>query len=82
MSESPKYERAPGLESHEADDGLVIFDPAVDKIYHINSSAGVFFELCDGTRDAERIAEVATGVFGPDELLVREGIVRQVDGDS
>lgn len=46
------------LEVNEADDGLVVFDPANDVVHHLNASAALIFELCDGTRDAADIARI------------------------
>lgn len=50
--------RVDALEINEAEDGLVIYDPAGDMVHHLNPSAAVIFDLCDGTRDPESIAEV------------------------
>jgi hypothetical protein len=50
--------RADRLEVNEADDGLVVYDPTHDKVHHLNPSAAIIFDLCDGTRDAEAIAEI------------------------
>lgn len=58
-----RYEQVPGLETHEADDGLVVFDPATDKLHHLNGTAGVLFELCDGSRDVQEMVRVVTELF-------------------
>ena len=50
--------RADLLEINEADDGLVVYDPTEDKVHHLNPSASIIFDLCDGTRDAEAIAQI------------------------
>jgi hypothetical protein len=50
--------RADLLEVNEADDGLVVYDPTHDQVHHLNPSASIIFDLCDGTRDAEAIAEI------------------------
>ena len=50
--------RVDALEINEAEDGLVIYDPALDMVHHLNPSAAVVFDLCDGTRDPKSIAEV------------------------
>jgi hypothetical protein len=44
------------LEVNEADDGLVVYDPTHDMVHHLNPSASMIFDLCDGTRDADAIA--------------------------
>ena len=42
-----QYARADGLEVHEAEDGLIVFNPATDHVHHLNTTAGVIFELCE-----------------------------------
>jgi hypothetical protein len=51
------------LEVNEAEDGLVVYDPAADMVHHLNPSAAVIFDLCDGTRDPESIARVLGEAF-------------------
>ena len=50
--------KAASLEVNEAEDGLVVYDPQHDMVHHLNPSASLIFDLCDGTRDAEEIARV------------------------
>jgi Coenzyme PQQ synthesis protein D (PqqD) len=50
--------RIESLEVNEADDGLVVYDPARDMVHHLNPSAAVIFDLCDGTLDPAAIAGV------------------------
>lgn len=50
--------RADPLEVNEADDGLVVYDPIHDQVHHLNPSAAIIFDLCDGTRDPEAIARI------------------------
>ena len=44
---SQQYVHADGLEVHESDDGLIVFNPATDRVHHLNHTAGVIFELCE-----------------------------------
>jgi hypothetical protein len=55
--------RSEGLEIDEAEDGLVIFDPREDMVHHLNPTAAVIFDLCDGTRDLEQIAALLAEVY-------------------
>lgn len=55
------------LEVNEADDGLVVYDPAQDQVHHLNPSAAVIFDLCDGVRGANEIAAAVAEVFGLSE---------------
>ncbi len=55
--------RSEGLEIDEADDGLVIFDPVEDMVHHLNPTAAIIFDLCDGSRDLERIAALLAEVY-------------------
>jgi PqqD family protein of HPr-rel-A system len=62
---------------NEAEDGLVVYDPARDLVHHLNPTAAVIFDLCDGTRDAAAIAATLAEVFGldsPPKEAVRAGL--------
>jgi hypothetical protein len=52
-----------GLEVNEADDGLVVYDPAHDMVHHLNPSASMIFELCDGNRDVDAIAQLLAEAY-------------------
>jgi Coenzyme PQQ synthesis protein D (PqqD) len=58
-----------GLEVNEADDGLVVCDPQQDMVHHLNPSAALIFDLCDGSRDADMIALVLSEAYGVTEPL-------------
>ena len=60
------------LEINEADDGLVVYDPSSDMVHHLNPSAAVIFDLCDGTRDAEAIARILGEAYGLDAPPLEE----------
>jgi hypothetical protein len=60
---SPNPIRSDGLEVDEAEDGLVVYDPREDMVHHLNPSASVIFDLCDGSRDAEEIAALLGTVY-------------------
>jgi Coenzyme PQQ synthesis protein D (PqqD) len=55
--------RLESLEVNEAEDGLVIYDPATDMVHHLNPSAAVIFDLCDGTRDPDAIARLLAEAY-------------------
>ena len=55
--------QADGLEVNEADDGLVIYDPATDVVHHLNPTASLIFDLCDGTRTPGAIADAVAETF-------------------
>jgi hypothetical protein len=76
-----------GLDTSEVDDGLMVFDPARDRIHFLNGTAAVVFTLCDGARDRQGIADAMSTVFGPDAVsrteveaclaqLEQEGVIR------
>lgn len=56
--------RVEELEVNEAEDGLVIYDAAHDLVHHLNASSSMIFDLCDGTRDPETIAEILAEAYG------------------
>jgi hypothetical protein len=53
-----------GLDLNELDDGMVIFCESTDTVHHLNHTAAVVLQLCDGTRDAEAIAAFVSAAFG------------------
>jgi len=55
--------RHDGLEIDEAEDGLIIFDPREDMVHHLNPSAAVIFDLCDGSRDLDAIAALLGEIY-------------------
>lgn len=44
-----------GLDVHEVEDGLVVYDSASDRVHYLNASAALVFSLCDGQRTAADI---------------------------
>ena len=58
-----------GLEVHEADEGLIVYDSTRDRVHHLNPSAGVILQLCDGKHDVEAIADFVARGFGLDAPL-------------
>jgi hypothetical protein len=63
---------AEGLEVNESDEGAVIFDPATDRVHHLNNTAALVLELCDGRRTIEQIAAMLGTAFGLDEPPIIE----------
>ena len=64
-----------GLDVHEVDDGLVIYDTGNDRVHYLNETASLVFALCDGERDAEAIAgllQQAWALEAPPSTEVRE----------
>lgn len=66
------YMQAFGLDRHELPDGTVIADLARGKAHLLNPTAAAVFELCDGTRDAEEIAQVLARLFHAAEPVEEE----------
>jgi hypothetical protein len=58
--------KAQQLEVNEADDGLVVYDPATEMVHHLNPSASLIFDLCDGSRDLDGIAQLLAEAYGLD----------------
>ena len=90
---TPNPIRSEGLEIDEADDGLVVFDPRTDMVHHLNPSAAVIFDLCDGSRDPDAIAALLAAVYELDvparddtlaglRELVERGLVRWAPHDE
>jgi hypothetical protein len=78
MSDLPdRLTQAEGLEVHEAQDGLVVFNPETDRVHHLNGTAAVLFELCDGSRDTVDLPAFVAELFSlqePPGDAVTEGL--------
>jgi hypothetical protein len=61
-----------GLDVNEVKDGLVVYDPARDRVHYLNATASVVFTLCDGQHDRAAMGAVLTEAFGLDEPPIAE----------
>ena len=71
MSDDPPRQ-AEGLEVNEAEDGLIVYDAAANRVHHLNVSATVIFELCTGENDEERIVALVDQAFALDASAAEE----------
>ena len=61
---------AEGLEAHEVEDGLVVYDGDRDRVHYLNATASVVFTFCDGARSVADIAELVQAAWDlPDPPL-------------
>lgn len=78
---------ADGLDIHEVQDGLVVYDASADRVHYLNSTASVVLSLCDGTKTDAELAEVVRSAWSLDAApigdvrtclaqLRHEGVVR------
>jgi hypothetical protein len=51
------------LDVNEVEDGLIVYVPSTDRVHHLNSTASVVFQLCDGSRSLVEIADGVREVF-------------------
>jgi hypothetical protein len=56
--------QAEGLEVHEVDDGLVVYQSQPECVHHLNSTAALVFDLCDGSSTVPEISGQLAGAFG------------------
>ncbi len=56
--------RVDGLEPHEVDDGLVVYQPSTDRVHYLNPTAAVVFELCTGEHSADDIEALVGAAWG------------------
>lgn len=56
--------RVDGLEAHEVEDGLVVYQDATDRVHYLNPVAAVVFELCDGSRTQTEIEGLVGAAWG------------------
>jgi len=86
------YQQVEGLEVHEADDGLIVFNAGTDRVHHLNPTAGVVFELCLQPRSATALLNSLHMLYQRQDLpddeirrtlaqLVAEGLLEEARGD-
>jgi Coenzyme PQQ synthesis protein D (PqqD) len=56
-------EPAPGLDVHEVDDGLVVYNADTDRVHYLNATATVVFSLADGQRTDADLAELVRAAW-------------------
>jgi hypothetical protein len=56
--------RAGGIEVQEVADGLMVYQAEPECVHHLNNTAAIVFELCDGNNAVPEISEQLTAVFG------------------
>jgi predicted TPR repeat methyltransferase len=75
----------PSLAIAPTDDGYLIYDIAGGRVHHLNATAALVFELCDGTRTFDDLREALAPILGDDtwadarawiERAVRQGPLR------
>jgi Trypsin-co-occurring domain 2/Coenzyme PQQ synthesis protein D (PqqD) len=60
--------RAEGLEVAEVADGLMVYQGDPECVHHLNNTAAIVFELCDGQSTVPQISEQVAAVFGFDSV--------------
>jgi coenzyme PQQ synthesis protein D (PqqD) len=68
----PKPARVEGLEAHEVDDGLVVYQAATDRVHYLNPVASVVYELCTGEHTEAEIVEIVGAAWQLDQLPTDE----------
>lgn len=56
-------ERASGIEIRAAPDGIVVYDPARDRLHYLNPTAALLLESCDGTLAAAELPALLAAAF-------------------
>jgi hypothetical protein len=56
--------RTGGVEVVELAEGLMVSRPAPPRVHHLNNTAAIVLELCDGERTVTEIAELLAEAFG------------------
>lgn len=67
--------RTAGLDVHEVEDGLVVYDTGADRVHYLNATATLVFEMCDGTKTPDAIVELVASAWdleSPPSEQVRE----------
>jgi len=78
--------RAGNLEVHEVSDGYIVYQKEQDRVHHLNRTAAIVFELCDGTHQPQDVVERVAEIYALDasahgeiraalDSLVQRGLV-------
>jgi hypothetical protein len=63
QNSSTRPQMVDSLDLNELDDGMVVFAGTSDTVHHLNHTAAIVLQLCDGTRDADQIAAALQNLF-------------------
>ncbi len=66
-SDIPRYACGADLETHETEDGLIVFNQGADRVHHLNYTAAVLFELCQSTHTAAELASMMAEFYALEE---------------
>jgi hypothetical protein len=58
---------AKGLDVHEVEDGLVVYQPDRDRVHYLNQTSAVVLELCTGKNTDDRIVELVQAAWDLDD---------------
>jgi hypothetical protein len=89
---SIRFTQVPGLEVHESEDGLIIFNAQTDRVHHLNPTAGVLFELCRKPASCAMLLESLRELYVGEDIsadviqtgidnLLEEKVLAPLDGD-
>jgi PqqD family protein of HPr-rel-A system len=65
---APEYRPRKSLEVLELDmgDGVILYNHAADLVHHLNPSAAIVWQICDGEATIEHLAAEIAGEYGRD----------------
>ncbi len=59
-------ELADGLDVHEVEDGLVVYDLGTDRVHYLNPTASVVLSFCNGARTESDLAALVEDAWSLD----------------
>jgi hypothetical protein len=78
MSHRSKPCRAPGIETHQSGEELLVHDTRAAKVHVLNPTAAAIFSLCDGSHDVEAIVTSVAGTWSAEHNLVEADVARML----
>jgi hypothetical protein len=61
-----RFQRADGFETHEVEDGLIVYHPERERVHYLNATATLVFELCAAARTMPELAALVGRAYGLD----------------
>lgn len=70
--DSPR--RVGRVAQHEIDGEIVLYDPKRNRVHTLNPTAAVIWQLCDGSRTIDQLADDMAILYGMDLSLIKRDL--------
>ncbi len=64
---------------HEIDGEIVLYDPKRNRVHTLNPTAAVIWQLCDGSRTVDQLAEDMAIMYDMDQVVVKRDLIQVLE---